>query len=208
MASRAKTDNSHGGVKRAIRLAALKRLESPVVLETHAGLGNMRESCYSGLPGILCEKNEGRAECLAEKFPEVPVYCGDSIKVAYPDDIGPVVPNLIDVDPFGDPWPHLTALMNAPWLPDRAVFVVTDGLIQSVRLSNQWIKGSLRPAYEKLGQTSIFKSYDKAVASALEFYAAEAGLTAEFFAFRWFPNVCYYAFETERIDKKRLKRSA
>jgi len=193
-----KKDNSHPDVKRLLRREALKRLENPVVLETHGGEGELRRACYYGLPGLICEKDPVKVAKLARDFPSTAVYQGDSLRLLRSGDLGMEF-NLLDIDAYGDPWPHIDHVLHSNCVADRAVLVVTDGLIQGVRLGGSWTKGSLSVAVERLGN-DLFKRYREAASILFETLCAPAGWNWQWLAFRWYPNTCYYSVELNRVQ--------
>ena len=119
-----------------MRELLFREIENPVVMETHAGFGKLYERLYSHVvQGVAFEKDENKANVLAIQRPTWAVYNNDS-KQMLEAGVGFHIPlNFFDLDPYGDPWPTLDALlMNADKLPDRFGVAVNDGLRRFVML--------------------------------------------------------------------------
>jgi len=68
--------------------------------------------------------------------------------------------NLVDVDPYGEPWPTLQAFFSSdrPRAP-RIGIAVNDGLRQKLRLQGGWAVHSMRQAVEKWGNANLNARY-------------------------------------------------
>lgn len=148
-----KKDNSTLLQKVTLRLAMLKRVDEPVIMETHGGYGRIWESVYSSYPdGVVFDKNPMAAAHLARQRPTWAVYEADCVG-AIAQGAGAHLPvNVLDVDPYGDPWPTITAFFDSdrPRV-DKLFVVVNDGLRHKVRMGSSWSVGSLASAVERYG---------------------------------------------------------
>src|SRR3972149_5544098 len=127
-----KKDNSTIRLKVALRHRALK--ETPpglMVLETHGGAGRIYERCYDARRGVVIEKKLEKAEHLAKQRPTWRVYQGDSVKALGAGLAKDVQFGLVDIDPYGSPWPVIEALFakSRQW-PQGVPAVLNDGVRQ------------------------------------------------------------------------------
>lgn len=147
-------DNSTFDRKVALRRRVLREVEGkPVVMETHAGKGRLYLACYSGVDrGIAIEKDPTKTAILARQRPEWAIYEGDS-ETLIAGGIGAHLPvNVLDIDPYGSPWPVLDAFFGSERdLPATLHVVVHDGLRQKVQRKGAHEVPALRPIVEAWG---------------------------------------------------------
>lgn len=133
----------------------------PVVLETHGGVGKVFERIYADLPqGIVFESDAGKAEILCRQRPTWSVYQARS-DVMLAEGAGNHLPvSLLDVDPYGEPWPTIEAFFRSerPRVP-RLGIAVNDGLRQKLRLQGGWSVHSMRQAVERWGNAALHEKY-------------------------------------------------
>ena len=134
-------DNTTLRRKVSLRLAMLGEITAdpdfgePVILETHGGYGRIWAECYPEIArGIVFEKEPERAAVLAKQRPTWAVYeadCERAIRAGAGDHL---CVNVIDCDPYGDPWPVLDAFFagDRPWAR-RMHVVVNDGVRKKLR---------------------------------------------------------------------------
>lgn len=131
--------------------------------------------------------------------------CGDHLSV-----------DLLDVDPYGEPWPTLDAFFSSdrPRV-ERLGVVVNDGLRQKLRLAGGWSVRSMRQAVERWGNAAIYEKYLDVARWKIEQIAARQHYTVS----HWTGYHCgnkqdmtHYAAVLERrapakpAAKKRAKR--
>ena len=146
-------DNSTAQEKIALRRKAIREVDRPVILETHGGAGKLWRAVYAHIvTGVVFEKDQRKAHLLAGQRPSWAVYQGDCI-AALEDGAASWLPaNLIDIDPYGDPWPVVQAFFASEReRPARIVIVVNDGLRQKVKMNGAWSTKSLHQAVERFG---------------------------------------------------------
>jgi hypothetical protein len=156
-----KRDNSTFRDKVSLRFAALRELEEPRVLETHAGIGRIFNRCYADLaPGVAFEKDGGKAESLAVQRPTWAIYEGDS-EACLRNGVGfHHEPNFFDLDPYGECWPTIDAIfLGMSKALSRIVLVVNDGLRQKLKMNGGWKTESLRNAVERFGNSRLYADY-------------------------------------------------
>lgn len=155
-------DNTTLHRKVALRVSLLKRLGSvPVVLESHGGLGRVFERAYPMVrAGLVFELDQAKAEHLTHQRPTWSVYQG-KCEQAIADGAGAHLPiNLVDCDPYGEPWPALESFFTSERpRPLQLAVAVNDGLRQKLRLQGGWSVRSLRQAVEKWGNAALFERY-------------------------------------------------
>ena len=171
--------NSKLGPKVLLRLEAVKSFADPAVIETHAGLGVLFAKCYQSMrSGLAFDLDKEKAMRLTLQRPYWRVYCGDSRKaLAAGFDDGHRY-NVLDVDAFGDPWPHVRALLAGPLPKDECMLVVTDGLKSSCRIGNAWRVETLKPYVRKMG-VRLYQSFDELHKEIARDYCGAAGYECE-----------------------------
>ena len=176
-------DNSTYRQKVALRRKAVRMLDAPVVMETHGGKGALFSACYAHLSdGVVFEKNPEKTNVLARQRPTWAVYEGDCV-TCIAEGAGAHLPvNLLDLDPYGEPWPALDAFFQSERpRPGRMVVVVNDGLRQNVRYGKAWNCHSLIKMAQKYGN-NLFGRYLDICAELLQEKAAQAGYRLDRFA--------------------------
>lgn len=130
-------DNSTFRYKAALRRRALAKIDIPVVLETHGGAGKLYRAVYAHIEhGIVFEKDERKAELLAGQRPTWAVYQADCDAALASGAAAWLPANVIDLDPYGEPWPTLSAIMQSERpRPSRVALVVNDGLRLKIKMS-------------------------------------------------------------------------
>lgn len=157
-----KTDHSTLQKKILLRRYIISQIENPVILEAYGGTGRIYSNVYSQIKsGVVIEKNSERTELLARQRPTWSVWQGDSI-AAIKSGVGShLVFNLLDVDPWGDPWPAISAYISSPReLAPKFWIVVNDGLRKKTMLGGSWHTHSLDQAVLKFGN-NLFPIYDQ-----------------------------------------------
>lgn len=146
-------DNSTFNQKVILRRQMLKLISEPVVMETHGGAGKLYEACYSSLQtGIVFEKDDQKVSVLARQRPGWSVYQADSAAVIGLGAGAHLNVNVLDCDPYGDPWPVIEAFFSSERpRPQTMAVVVNDGLRQGVRIGGAWHAGSLKGIVAKHG---------------------------------------------------------
>lgn len=106
------------------------------VLETHAGRGVIYERVYQNVAtGVAIEKDRERAKGLCQQRDHWTVWEGDCVDLLANGAGADREFDLVDVDPYGSPWPTIDAFFtNDRALPDRMAIVVNDGLRQKIRV--------------------------------------------------------------------------
>lgn len=184
-----KKDNSTFQRKATLRLSALKELnESPVIMETHGGAGKLFGACYFNVPtGVVFESDPAKVDVLAKQRPTWRVYEADS-EAAISAGIASDLPiNLLDCDPYGQPWPVFEAFFGSEReRPKRLVVVVNDGLRQKLQTGSGWSVDSMREATEQYGTQGLFENYLQICKDKLKQIAAQA----EYSLSRWTGYYC------------------
>jgi hypothetical protein len=181
-----KRDNSTFAGKVALRKAALSRLGGPpVVLESHGGSGRIFGAIYRDVArGVVFEKDPRKAEVLAVQRPTWSVYEGDCVGPLALGAGSHLEVNLLDVDPYGDPWPTLDAFLGGrrPRAP-RLMLAVNDGLLHKIEIGGAWQCSSLGRAVARHGN-NLGARYLDVCRELIEEKAAPAGYRLAAFAGR------------------------
>jgi len=153
-------DNSTFELKRALRRRALTWVPDPVVMETHGGYGRLYSACYRAVPvGVVFEMDEKKATALAKQRPTWAVYQGDCVKALAEGAGSFLTVNVLDLDPYGEPWPALDAfLISERPRAETLVIVVNDGLRQKIQMGGAWQVESLGEAVQQFG-ADLFDVY-------------------------------------------------
>ena len=175
-----KKDNGGFARKAALRLHVVKSLRPAMILETHGGLGKLYQSCYEwlGAGGVVFETDARKSPVLARQRPTWRVY-ETAADVAIANGVVADVPfDLVDLDPYGDPWSTLIPFFerHRVW-PETLGVVVNDGnCTGKVRLSGGWDQESIAPMARKWGR-DLFEYYIDACAWYLQELAGPVGYT-------------------------------
>ena len=165
--------------KISLRYTVLKRITAPVVMETHGGSGRIWKLVYSEIPtGVVFEKDRTKAAVLTFQRPAWAVYEADSA-AAIAAGAGAHLPvNVLDVDPYGDPWPTIEAFFaSGRPRPDRMAVVVQDGLRHKLNLHAGWRVHSMQAACAHFGNTELYPRYLDVVHWNLDRIVQQAGYT-------------------------------
>ena len=180
-------DNSTFLEKKKLRLKALSWLkQSPVILETHGGSGRIFKHAYAEFQdGMVFEKDQKKAEFICKQRPTWAVYQSDCVQ-SLENGAGKWLDfNFLDVDPYGDPWPVITAYINGRTRHNnKLVIVVNDGLRQAVKMGQAWHCESLKDVVKVFGN-DIYHDYLKVARWLLEKKVAPAGYAVSHFEGRY-----------------------
>jgi len=157
----AKKDNKGIIQKVRLRQLVLNEIQNPVVMETNAGFGHIFTECYQGIPvGVAFETDMEKCNALVMQRPSWAVY-QNRCEPALESGCGFHVPvNFVDVDPYGDPWPIIDALLcNASKLPDRWGLAVNDGLKRYLMMGRGWKSASVGQWVAKVGNDHAHGQY-------------------------------------------------
>ena len=201
-------DNSTISRKVSLRLKTLGELGAPpIVMETHGGYGHIWQRCYREIPrGVVLEIRPERAEVLARQRPTWAVYQADCV-VALAGGVGAHLRvNFLDCDPWGEPWPVITAFFSShrPF-PKRLALVVNDGLRSNLVLGCAWSVRSLSDVVRRFGNARIYPDY----LAVCRILLAEKVAVAGYRIVRWAGYYCgnrqyqtHYAAILERGKKQ------
>lgn len=155
-------DNSTLTLKASLRRSLMNEIGQAVIMETHGGYGHVYDLCYQAVErGIVFEKDAKKAAFLAQQRPSWAVYeC--SCEEALADGVGGHLPvNMVDMDPYGEPWPVLDAFLvgHGERMPSTWGLVVNDGLRNKVQLNGGWDVDSLKDAVAHWGAAAMHGNY-------------------------------------------------
>lgn len=101
----------------------------------------------------------GRAEHLAQQRPTWAIYETDSAWALARGLGSHCIVDVLDVDPYGDPWPTIVAFFaSARPFADTMHVVVNDGMRQKARRRGAWSSSTLGPVVRELGN-NLFPIY-------------------------------------------------
>jgi hypothetical protein len=131
---------------------------------------------------VVFEKAPERAAVLGMQRPTWAVYEADCV-MALAAGVGSHLPcNVLDVHPYGDPWPAITAFFESERPRPEIVFVVVnDGLRQKVRMGGAWNVGTLLGMVAKYGN-ALHGKYLEVCQELMTEKAAQAGYRLDRFA--------------------------
>lgn len=176
-------DNNTYSEKVMLRQTAVSLLNaSPVIMETHGGVGDLWAAVYADVEdGVVFEKRPDRTTLLALQRPTWAVYEGKSERALTLGAGAHLCVNLLDVDPYGDPWPTIQAYFGSERpFAEEMVVVVNDGLRQTVRAGTAWNSKTLEPVVQRFGN-ELWDQYLSACQWLMEEAAALAGYQVVFF---------------------------
>jgi hypothetical protein len=172
-------DNATIRLKVSLRQNLLQYIVDPVIMETHGGYGSIFLRCYSKVKlGIVFEKDEKKTAELAKQRPTWSVYeceCEHAILGG----AGSHLPiNLLDVDPYGQPWPVIDAFFASERdFQPRLGIVVNDGLRQSLQTKKAWSVGSMQEIVDKYGNDHVYENYLSICREIIEKKVGQRGYT-------------------------------
>ena len=172
-----KQDNLTFRQKLALRREMLKHLtDPPVIMETHGGLGKLFMSCYRHVEsGVVFERDPDRAAVLSQQRPTWAVYEGDAEAAIGQGGGSHLMVNVLDIDPYGQPWPVIDAFFKSDRPRAASLFVaVNDGLRQHTRLKKGVANESLSEAVIEFGE-NLFPVYLDVCRWLMEQKAGQAG---------------------------------
>lgn len=181
-------DNSTFPYKAQLRRQALAEIDRPVVMETHGGYGWLYEACYKHVAdGVVFETDARKSSFLAAQRPEWAVYEVDCI-AALTAGVGSMWPiNVLDCDPYGQPWPVIQAFFGSERpFPDRLLVVVNDGLRQKLKMKAAWTMDLLADLVAQYGNDRLYRDYLAVCQLLLETIAAQRGYVLR----RWAGYYC------------------
>lgn len=175
-----KKDNSTGDRKIGLRINALMAsgLADVPVLETHGGEGRIWRSCWSGLPGVVFEKDPRKVDILTQQRPTWAVYQGDCIKALRAGVASWVPFGILDLDPYGSPWEVCEAFfLTERELAGRMLVTVNDGLKQKLQINGGWdIKcDTVQWAVRRFGANAMYPRYLEIAQQMLAHVSSPAG---------------------------------
>lgn len=155
-------DNSNLAAKLRQRRVALSLLAAPpVIMECYGGWGTLGQHLYAmAEQGIVFEKDPQKSAALAQLRPSWRVYECDTV-YAIAQGAGADMPiNFLDVDPYGDPWPTISAFFTSDrQRSDRLVVAVHDGFRTFALRGRAWASETLAPLVERFGNAAIGRNY-------------------------------------------------
>ena len=154
-------DHTTLDLKCSLRRNLLEYIETPVVMETHGGQGEIFKRCYKDFTrGVVFEKNKEKAYYLARQRPTWSVYECDCL-VALKYSVGKHLPvNFLDLDPYGQPWPIIERFFSGKYgFQPRMALAVNDGLRLRLRVSGSHRVDSLKKIELKYGSDVIHDNY-------------------------------------------------
>ena len=106
------------------------------------------------------DEKPAKAELLAIQRPTWSVFESNCIPALAAGAGDHLELNLVDVDPYGEPWPVIEAFMQSerPW-PERIGFAINDGVRMKLKITGGWDVESLGPAVRQFGNSAMYGDY-------------------------------------------------
>lgn len=207
-------DNSTLPEKVRLRRRILAHFQAaPLVLETHGGYGRIYErTWFKARAGVVFEKDPTKADHLARQRPNWAVYHGDCEKALAAGLARGTAFDIIDLDPYGQPFSVLNALaLPGRAFPDEWHLVVNDGNRQKVQRGGSWHMQSLTAQVRKYG-VNLYPIYLQVARECVEEFANKIG----FQVIGWSGHYAgkndmmthYWAVLRRRAAKGRRKKAA
>lgn len=176
-------DNTTYSDKVTIRKLAMHEVSDPIVMECYGGFGHLYRACYSSArTGVVFESKSEKCAVLGLQRPHWAVYQAECVNALTNGAGAHLCVNVLDLDPYGEPWPALDAFMSTerPRAP-RLALVVNDGLRQKIRMGGAWNVHSLRDVVSKYGN-DLHDHYLEICRELVQTKAAQAGYRLDRFA--------------------------
>ena len=131
-----KVDNSILRQKIALRLATLKGLPEPLVMEAYGGVGRIWMSCYSQFSkGIVFERDRAKSSLLAKQRPNWAIYEVDCERALAAGAGAHLALNFLDFDAWGSPWDAIRGFFRSERpFPQDLRLVATDGMRLNLKI--------------------------------------------------------------------------
>ena len=156
----------------------LARLEdTPVILETHGGKGDLYRRCYADVEtGLVFETDPAKAEKLVWQRPNWSVYETDCVW-GLENGVGSHLKvNFIDADPYGQAWHVLQAFFGSERpRAERVILVVHDGVRKSLGRFGSLNMDIFAPIVEQIGELNLYRKYLEVCEQLLGEMVSEAG---------------------------------
>lgn len=192
-----KKPNSTARLKIGLRQAVRRKVGGePLVVETHGGAGFLFSRCYSDLRrGYVLERDPKRTSHLARQRPTWSVLEGDSEAMIAGGALANVPARILDVDPYGDPWPVLRAFFREWRARGPIAVVVNDGLKQKARRRATYRDKTLAPLAGQWGG-KLYEHYLEVAESLMRSTANDAGFeVTSFSGYHATIDISHYAAE-------------
>ena len=164
-------DNKTFLEKSHLRKLIVEKVDTPVILETHGGRGELFRRCYSHVEaGLVFETDPQKAEVLVTQRPNWAVYESDCVW-ALENGVGDHLEvNFIDADPYGQAWHVLQAFFGSkrPRVDRIGRFGASDIDV-------------FQPVIERIGEIGLHREYLDVCEQMLGEIVAGAGYTVEGF---------------------------
>lgn len=192
-----KRDSSDPAAKLALRRAVLRALPpGALILETCAGVGTMWRGCWRAHRGAALDRDAVRARAAALVRPTWAVYAVDAEAALWHGLLAGWVFDVVDVDPYGSPWPIVRAFLARP--RRRAPLthlVVTDGYA-----SRAFIARPDRALFDGVGGDATTRGLDRAgydtlVRERVAVWAAADRQRVRAFTTSWQGRMCTHLIE-------------
>jgi len=175
-----KKDNRSGREKAILRHQIVGLMEDvPVICETHGGKGVLWGLVYkdiAGVTGFVFEKDWEKAKVLALQRPRWAVYSEDCVRCLAGGVGAHLTVNLLDVDPYGDPWPAVDAFFQSERPRAETLWIVVmDNLLDSCRTGRAWDTPSLKGIVADFGNDLAPIYADVVGRELIQRKAAQAG---------------------------------
>lgn len=178
----AKKDNSTLPWKVELRQAMLRLCPEPIILEAYGGTGEIWSRCYRAVQqGTVIEKDADKASLLAVQRPGWSVYEGEAVQMLSAGAGSHLEANVLDVDPYGDPWPAIAGFLKSDRpRPERMFVVVNDGLRRKLGVGAAGAVATTRGVAGTFGG-NLHPVYLQVCRYLMEQFSAEAGYTIRSF---------------------------
>ena len=176
-------DNKSFLEKSHLRRLMLKKVDTPVILETHGGRGDLFRRCYAGVEtGIVFETDALKAEALVRQRPNWAVYESDCVWGLKSGVGSHLEVNFIDADPYGQAWQALHAFFESDRpRADKVVLVVHDGMRRNLKWYGVHNMKFFQSVVEKVGEIALARNYIEACEEMLTEIVELAGYAVESF---------------------------
>ena len=170
-------DNKTFLEKSRLRKQMLSKLDdTPVILETHGGKGDLYRRCYADVEkGLVFETDPTKAEKLVHQRPNWAVYETDCVWGLANGVGGHLAVNFIDADPYGQAWHVLGAFFSSERpRAEQVILVVHDGVRSSLQRFGSLNMDIFAPIVEQIGELQLYRKYLEVCEQLLDDMASEA----------------------------------
>lgn len=194
-----KADNTSLRFKVFQRNEVCVQIKHPRILECFGGYGVLYDRIWrkNDATGAVIEKDAERARHLAEQRQKWVVVRGDCEIVLQAGFCDWLAFDILDCDPYGEPWKAIRAFFGNRVYADAMFVVATDGLVYDLQRGARSLM--MRPFIEKYGREFVKVNYGMVAEELLTNIIKPRGFEVRDFKFHKQNRLAHWTAKLERV---------